>query len=87
MQIAARNGAVAEEGVPVRPMAELFGRLLSVPVVSIKPEEAPAHFGFLAMFAGLDMPASSAKTRAELGWKPKEIGLMADMSRPGHFPK
>ena len=79
--------AVAEEGVPVRPMAELFGRLLSVPVVSIKPEEAPAHFGFLAMFAGLDMPASSAKTRAELGWKPKEIGLMADISQPGYFPK
>ncbi|HEY8949821.1 MAG TPA: SDR family oxidoreductase [Rhizomicrobium sp.] len=78
--------AVAEEGVAVRPMAELFGKVLNVPVASIKPEEAPAHFGFLAMFAGLDIPASSAKTRAELGWTPKGIGLMEDISRPGYWP-
>jgi nucleoside-diphosphate-sugar epimerase len=78
--------AVAEEGVPVRPMAELFGRVLNVPVKSIRPEEAGEHFGFLAMFAGLDIPASSAKTRAELGWAPKEIGLMEDISRPGYWP-
>jgi len=79
--------AVAEEGVPVRPMAELFGGVLNVPVQSIKPEDAPAHFGFLAMFAGLDIPASSAKTRAELGWTPKEIGLIEDISRPGYWPR
>jgi nucleoside-diphosphate-sugar epimerase len=77
--------AVAEEGVAVRPMAELFGRVLNVPVKSIAPEEAPAHFGFLSMFAGLDIPASSAKTRAELGWTLKEIGLMEDISKPGYW--
>lgn len=78
--------AVAEEGVPVKPMAELFGRVLNVPVKSITQDESFAHYGFLAMFAGLDMPASSAKTRAELGWKPKEIGLMEDISKPGYWP-
>ncbi|HWA31035.1 MAG TPA: SDR family oxidoreductase [Rhizomicrobium sp.] len=78
--------AVAEEGLPIRPMAELFGKILNVPVKSIAQEESPAHFGFLAMFAGLDIPASSAKTRAELGWKPKQIGLMEDIGRPGYFP-
>jgi nucleoside-diphosphate-sugar epimerase len=78
--------AVAEEGLPVLPMAELFGRLLNVPVKSIAQDEAFAHYGFLAMFAGLDMPASSAKTRAELGWQPKEIGLMEDISKPGYWP-
>jgi nucleoside-diphosphate-sugar epimerase len=78
--------AVAEEGVPVLPMAELFGRVLNVPVQSIKQEDAFAHFGFLGMFAGIDMPASSAKTRAELGWKPKAIGLMEDISQPGYWP-
>lgn len=77
--------AIAEEGLPVRPMAELFGRVLDVPVKSITQEEAPAHFGFLALFAGMDMPASSAKTQAELGWKPKQIGLMEDISRAGYF--
>jgi nucleoside-diphosphate-sugar epimerase len=78
--------AVAEEGVPVKPMAELFGKVLNVPVKSITQDEAFAHYGFLAMFAGLDMPASSAKTQAELGWKPKQIGLMEDIGQPGYWP-
>jgi hypothetical protein len=39
----------------------------------------------MGMFAGLDMPASSAKTQAELGWTPKEIGVIEDISRPGYF--
>ena len=57
-----------------------------VPVKSIKAEEAGDYYGPLAMFAGLDMPASSAKTQAELGWKPKAIGLMEDISQPGYWP-
>jgi nucleoside-diphosphate-sugar epimerase len=77
--------AVAEEGVPTRAMAEVFAKVLNVPLVSIKPEDAQAHFGFIAMFAGLDIPASSAKTRAELGWTPKEIGLIEDIGRPDYW--
>lgn len=77
--------AVADEGVPMIDIATVLARPLNVPVVSIKPEEAAAHFGFLAMFAALDMPASSAKTQAELGWKPTQIGLIADISTPGYF--
>jgi len=64
----------------------VLGRHLSVPVVSIPQEEAFAHFGFLGMFAGIDAPASSALTQQWLGWKPKEIGLIADIGRPGYFP-
>lgn len=77
--------AVADEGVPMRDIAEIIGRQLGVPVVSIPLEEAGAHFGFIAMFAGMDMPASSALTRKWLGWKPVEIGLIADISAPGYF--
>jgi len=77
--------AVGDEGVAMRDIAEVLGKQLDVPVVSINLEDAAAHFGFIAMFAGLDMPASSAKTQAELGWKPREIGLIADISRPGYF--
>jgi nucleoside-diphosphate-sugar epimerase len=77
--------AVAEEGVPMRQIAEVLGRALDVPVTSIKKEEAGAYFGPLAMFAGLDMLASSAKTQAELGWKPTEIGLIADIGQPSYF--
>ena len=77
--------AVAEEGVPMRQIIEVIGRALNVPVISIKKEEAGDYFGPLAMFAGLDMPASSAKTQAELGWKPTQIGLIADIGQPNYF--
>ncbi len=71
--------AVAEEGVPFGEIAEVIGRRLALPVVSKTQEEAPEHFGFLGMFAGIDMPASSAITQERLGWRPREIGLIADM--------
>jgi nucleoside-diphosphate-sugar epimerase len=71
--------AVAEEGVTVKEMAEVIGKGLKVPVVSLAPEEAQRHFGWLAMFAGLDLAASSAKTRAQLGWKPTGPGLIVDL--------
>lgn len=71
--------AVAEEGVPAREIAEVIGAGLGVPVVSLSPEEAREHFGWLAMFVGLDMPASSAWTRQRLGWEPTGPGLIADL--------
>ena len=74
-----RYNAVAEEGVPVRDIAAVIGKGLNVPVVSLSPEEAPAHFGWLALFAAMDMPASSAQTRKQLGWTPTGPGLLADM--------
>jgi nucleoside-diphosphate-sugar epimerase len=75
----AKYHAVAEEGVPMRDIAEALGRRLSLPVKSIAPGEAQAFFGWLAMFAGLDMPASSAQTRRKLGWQPIGPGLIADL--------
>ena len=77
--------AVAEEGVPMRQIAEVLGRALNVPVKSITKEEAGPYYGPLAMFAGLDLPASSQKTQEALGWKPREIGLIADIGQPGYF--
>ncbi|CAN5168881.1 SDR family oxidoreductase [soil metagenome] len=71
--------AVAEEGVPGREIAEAIGEGLKIPVVSLSPEEAASHFGWLGMFAGLDMRASSALTRERLGWTPTGPGLIADL--------
>jgi nucleoside-diphosphate-sugar epimerase len=71
--------AVDEEGVSMKAIAEALGRGLKVPVVSIKPEEAEAHFGWLARFAGHDMPASSALTEQKLNWKPTGPSLIADL--------
>jgi nucleoside-diphosphate-sugar epimerase len=76
-----RYNAVAEEGITMREIAEVIGRGLRVPVVSLAPEEAQAHFGWLAMFAGFDMPASSTQTRQRLGWHPTGPGLIADLEQ------
>src|SRR5580692_7463842 len=76
-----RYNAVAEEGILMREIAEIIGKGLKVPVISISQEEAQAHFGWLAMFAGSDMPASSALTRQRLGWRPPGPGLIADLEQ------
>jgi nucleoside-diphosphate-sugar epimerase len=77
----ARYHAVAEEGVSVREIAEAVGRGLKVPVVSISPEQAGAHFGWLGMFMGYDMPASSALTQQRLGWRPTGPSLISDLNQ------
>ncbi|MDQ0474531.1 SDR family oxidoreductase [Labrys wisconsinensis] len=77
----AKYHAAAEEGVPMRDIAEAIGRRLGLPVKSIAPEETGAYFGWLAMFAGHDMPASSVQTRKTLGWEPTGPGLIADLGK------
>jgi nucleoside-diphosphate-sugar epimerase len=81
----AKYHAVAEEGVPLRDIAEVIGRGLKVPVVSMSQEEAADHFGWMAMFVGRDSPASSAQTREQLGWHPTGPGLIADLERMNYF--
>jgi len=81
----ARYHATAEEGVPFREIAEVIGRRLQLPVVSKATEEAPEHFGWFAHFAAIDNRASSARTRALLGWQPKQPGLIADLDHPRYF--
>ena len=75
----ARYHAVARRGSAVRDIAEVIGRGLNVPVVSISPEEAAGHFGWLGMFVGWDIPASSAQTRDKLGWNPTGPSLLTDL--------
>ncbi len=81
-----RYNAVAEEGIPMREIAVVIGKGLKVPVVSLPPEKAQDHFGWLAMFAAFDMPASSAKTRKHLGWNPTGPGVIADLENMQYFP-
>jgi nucleoside-diphosphate-sugar epimerase len=81
----AKYHAVAEEGVPMRDIAETIGRGLKVPVVSLSPEKAAAHFGWLAMFAGSDLAASSVLTRQRLGWQPTGRGLIADLEQVNYL--
>jgi nucleoside-diphosphate-sugar epimerase len=78
-ELGARYHAVSEEGVRLREIAEVIGRGLKVPVVSKSPEEAGEHFGWLAMFMGVDLAASSEVTRQRLGWHPTGPTLIADL--------
>src|SRR5208283_3731822 len=77
----ARYHGIAEEGVPLRQIAEVIGRRLRLPVVSKSPDQAAEHFGWMALFAGADAPASSALTQERLGWRPVQPGLIADLER------
>ncbi|MES2599803.1 MAG: SDR family oxidoreductase [Pseudomonadota bacterium] len=77
--------AVAEEGVPFKEIAGLIGRRLGVPVVSKSPEEAAGHFGWFAMFAGMDVPASSERTRQRLNWQPTQPDLLTDLDQKSYF--
>ena len=83
-QPGARYNAVAEEGIPMRDIAIVIGRGLGVPAVALAPEEAAGHFGWLAAFVRWDMPASSARTREQLGWQPTGPGLIADLEQMRH---
>ncbi len=76
-----RYHAVAEEGIPLRQIAEVIGKGLQVPVVSLSPEEAQSNFGPFAMFVGADMSASSRKTQHRLGWRPTRPGLIQDLEQ------
>jgi nucleoside-diphosphate-sugar epimerase len=80
-----RYHAVAEEGVPFREIAQAIGRRVNVPVISKSPEEAAEHFGWLAHFTAMDSPASSERTRKQLGWQPRQTGLIADLDAVQYF--
>jgi nucleoside-diphosphate-sugar epimerase len=79
-----RLHAVGDEGIPFREIAEAIGRNLGVPVASVGPDEAAAHFGFLGGLVSLDNPTSSARTQELLGWKPEHPGLIEDLDA-GHY--
>lgn len=74
-----------DEGLPFRHIAEVIGRRLNVPAVSISQEEAAAHFGFLGALASRDNPWSNAEARERLGWQPVHPGLIADLEAGFYF--
>ncbi|MEU2420993.1 SDR family oxidoreductase [Streptomyces sp. NPDC007851] len=73
-----------EEGVAIRDVAEVIGRHLDVPVVSVAPADAAGHFAWLGGFIGLDSPAASTVTRELLDWRPSQPGLLEDLDK-GHY--
>ncbi len=80
-----RYHAVHEEGVVFKDIARIIARQLNVPLVAKPLAEAESHFGWMALFAGMDVPASSEKTRALLRWHPTHPGLLSDISNPCYY--
>jgi nucleoside-diphosphate-sugar epimerase len=75
----------AEEGIPVRDIAEAIGRHLNVPAVSVTAEKATEHFGPFGAVMTLGLPPlSNTATRELLGWNPEHPGLLADIDQ-GHY--
>lgn len=81
----ARYHAVGDEGVPMRSIAELIGRRLSVPVKSLSGSESAAHFGWLAPFVARDNHISSELTQKQLGWLPSGPDLLTDIDTANYF--
>jgi nucleoside-diphosphate-sugar epimerase len=79
-----RLHAVAEEGVPLKAIAEAVGEAVGVPARGFTPEEASAHFGWLTMFVGADTAASSAATRQSFAWRPTHPDLLTGLRRGGY---
>lgn len=79
-----RLHAVGDEGVTSREIAEIIGRHLNLPIISVPTERVNEHFGWLGAFFSLDMPASSTLTQQRFNWHPIEPGLIADLDQ-GHY--
>jgi nucleoside-diphosphate-sugar epimerase len=75
--------AVAEEGVEMRVIAGVIGRILNVPMKSLTAGEAQDHFGPLIMFVSEDMPASAVATRRKMRWHPTGPTLITDLEQVG----
>jgi nucleoside-diphosphate-sugar epimerase len=69
--------AVADEGDRVLDIVTVIGRKLGLPV-----QQAPVEsFGPIGPVFAADQPASSAITRAELGWEPTQLSLLDDFEQ------
>ena len=75
-----RAHAVAEEGIASRDIAAALGGYLGLPTVSVAPDDAEAHFGWIGRFFGMDITASSARTRELLDWTPTHPTLLDDIA-------
>ena len=71
--------AIGDKGIPLKRIAELIGKKLDLPVVSVSDEKIAQHFEWMAGFIGFDSPATALQTQQQLGWEPTGIGLLQDM--------
>ncbi|KAH9185902.1 hypothetical protein AeNC1_012119, partial [Aphanomyces euteiches] len=78
--------AIAEEGVPLREIAQRIGNRLGVAVVSKSKTEIREHFGWMAAFVGNDRPRISAWTKEKFNWKSVHCNLLAGIDSDAYIP-
>lgn len=76
--------AAAEEGVPIRQIAEALAGRLGVPAKSAPAQQIADEIPFVGQFLAADIPASSQLTRELLGWQPTGPTLIEDIAA-GHY--
>lgn len=76
--------AAAEEGVPVREIAEALAVRLGVPARPAPAEQIAGEIPFVGRFLAADCPATSTLTRELLGWQPTGPTLLEDIAA-GHY--
>jgi nucleoside-diphosphate-sugar epimerase len=77
--------AIAEEGVPIKDIAEVVGEKLNIPVVSVTAAEAPEHYGLMSFCFLMNNLASSVKTKEQLGWNPVQKTILDDLKEGTYF--
>lgn len=78
--------AAAEEGVPVRQIAEALAERLGVPARSAPAHQIAEELPFVGRFFVADIPATSQITRDLLGWQPTGPTLLEDIVA-GHYDR
>ncbi len=63
----------------------MIDRRLGLEAVGTSADRAAAHFGWFAHFAALDNPATGEHTQALLGWRPAQVGWLAELDRAAYF--
>jgi hypothetical protein len=78
--------AVAEEGVPMRQIADALAERLNLPARSTTAAQLAAEIPFVGGFLAADLTASSELTRELLGWTPTGPTLLEDIEA-GHYDR
>lgn len=77
--------AVAEEGVPIRQVAEAIATGLGVPTISVDEGTIGDYLGFLAGFWSTDGPASAQLTHQLVDWLPTHPTWLDDLRGAAYY--
>lgn len=72
--------SISETGIKTKDIASTIIKSLRIPAILVWLDEAQEPLGFLGIFIGINNRVSNEVTRKELGWIPKQILLLEDIT-------